>query len=415
MQYNNGTIPMMTVDKTKPKNLARHFNALKDRWLPWIKVNVTHDALHYEVLRAGQWIRCNTQQLPAFTVFAKLTLLLPAPVCAYRIRTFPQHMLSAKELEESIALDYPHWSPWGQDSGYCYSYTAVADDWQVSIWVWDQQYAQNLLQQVPFCTHIIPELAWYAASAPPHPALMVVSEQNGFNYLLLGDAGKIQATARITGQQQAQRCWHGWGMPATRQGWEINQPHDYWSPETVNMQPLPLNHTTPQNNLLRITRIPGVRDWADPGNYQAIFKLLLISLFSWMTVDALVLNQQTRHMQAQLNLIRTSADEVLALREQVETARRLNQQAQQLQQQQRQPEQMLAQLSTRIPNDIYLKNLQMEGDQLDLDGQGKQVARLMVLLEKLPNVAKVMLINDIRRNASTDEELFQIRLILKAL
>ncbi|MEQ1527912.1 MAG: PilN domain-containing protein [Methylococcales bacterium] len=413
MQYNNGIIQMMTVVKNKPTAVANYIDTFKDKWRPWSKAKVIDGNLHYATLKSGQWLACDEDQLPRFTIFAKLALLLPATVCAFRIRTFPLHMVSAKELHEAVALDYVEWSPWRQDSGYCYSYVATADEWQVSIWVWDKQYAQSLMQSMPYCTHIIPELAWYGASAPPQPALMIVAEQSGFNYLFLGESGNIQAAARISEQQQALRYWHGWGVPDLKQGWEINQPHDYWAPETVTMQALPAGHNTPHAKLLRITRVQGVRDWADPRSYQAVITLLLVTLFSWMLVDALVLNHLAKQIQTQLNLVRNSADDVLTLREQVETAQELIQQAVDLRRQQQLPEQVLAQLSMEIPKDIYLKSVLFEGDQLDLEGQGKQVARLMVLLEKLPGVAKVMLINDILRNTDTDEELFQIRVILK--
>ncbi len=406
---------MMTADKTKSTNMAQYFGGFKDRWMPWSKVNIVGDNLHYATIKSGQWFTCDAEQLPTFTLFAKLALLLPASVCAYRIRTFPKHLLNAKELNEAIVLDLAEWSPWGKASGYCYSYTITADEWQVSTWVWDLHYAQQMSQQLPYCTHIIPELAWHAACAPQQPALMVIPEASGFHYLLLGELGKIQANAHINTQQQALRCWHGWGMPNLSLGWEVNQPQDYWRPETINMKALPDNHNKPHANLLRITRVAGIRDWTDPASYQAIFTLLLISLFSWMAIDALVLNYQSQKIQQQLSEIRSSADDALVMREQVEGALETIEQARLLQKQQRRPEQLLAQLSTQIPTDIYLRRVQIEGDQLDLEGQGKQVARLMVLLEKLPDVAKVMLINDIRRNTETDQELFQIRLLLKSL
>lgn len=390
---------------------------LKDHWLPWIKASIQHDKLHYALLQSGQWVNCPAEQLPASSMFAKLTLLLPNHVCAYRVRTFPQHLLTPQELPEAIALDYPNWSPWGQASGYCYRFNANGDDWQVSIWAWDKHFAQNLVAQLPFCTHIIPELAWHAACVPPQPTLLIIAEQPPqpwVTYLLLGDAGTIQASARITEQPQAKRCWHGWGIPTITQGYTINQTDNCWIPDNISVKALPTETARPSADLLRTTRIPGTLDWLSPKSYRQIIILGLILLTSWMVADALVLNYQMQQIR-ELSLLRNSAHDVLKLREQVEASQRFNQQAITLQKQQRLPEELLAQLSTQIPSDIYLKSVRFDGDQLDLEGQGKQVTRLLVILETLPGVSKVMLSNDIRRNPQTDEEMFQIRLILNNL
>ncbi len=406
---------MMTEAKTKPTDLSQYYFALKDRWLPWIKVTLSDDDQeNYAVRRAGQWIDSSANELPALTVFATVVILLPASVCAYRMRHFPKHMVTAKELGEAVALDFPHWSPWGSESNYCFNYEAQENEWVVAIWVWDRHYAQTMQQRIPFCTHIIPELAWYAAIAPQHPALLIAREQNLFNYLLLGEAGKLIATAHISTPQQAKRCWHGWGLPEITQGWEINHPEGYWAPETVTMQALP-NLSVPHDNLLRITRIPEVRDWIDPSNYYVVIRACLLLIFSWMLVDGMILNHQAQKIQEQLNLIQNSANEVLALREQLESSQSFHQHVVNTQRKQLLLERVLAQLSIEIPKDIYLKTVHYEGDELDLEGQGNQVARLMVLLEKLEDVEKVILTNDIRSAGETNEEFFQIRLILKHL
>lgn len=436
---------MTTVGNPKNETIQLQRNTVRDRWLPWIKATVVDDALDYQILRGGNWEACTIEQLKPLKTFAKLTLILPAHVCAYRIRMFPQHLLNAKELSEAVALDFPGWSPWGQQSAYCFSYEAKVDTWQVFVWVWDNQYAQNFQQKLPFCTHIIPELAWFSACVAPHPALLVVAEQPNLpeirigetssaaissegkgaglldapltihNYILLGEAGKIQSIARVTNHQAALRCWHGWGSPNLNEGIAIRNPTGYWHPPSMHMQALTANQNIPRGDLLSVTRLPGLRDWVDPSSYQTHLKYLFIILVSWMLLDAGVLNYQTQQIQQQLTDIRHSADGVLGLQERVEKSQVLTQKIQRLQQQQRIPEHMLAQLSTKIPNDIYVNIVQLEGDQLDLNGQGKQVTRLMVLLEKLFGVERVMLLNDVSRNPQTDEEIFVIRLILKDL
>lgn len=406
----------MTTEDNPKNTLIAQRSAIKDRWLPWICARIIDDNLQYQILQAGSWTSCTIDHIKSRNTLTKLTLILPVEVCAYQIRSFPQHMINAKELQEAIDLDYSTWSPWGKQSGYCYSYQAVGDNWEAAVWVWNAQYAETLKQQLPFCTHIIPELAWYAGSVPPLPALLIVADaQSKLNYILLGEAGKIQAIARLSNQQAALRCWHGWGAPNISQVWEINQPSDFWLPADTKLQTLPASKSVPNANLLTITRLQGVRDWVDPSSYQKHIKYLLFIIFIAIGVDAGVLNYQTDQIQQQLTTAKSSANNVLAIQEHVEKSRQLTQHFPQLQEQQQIPEKILANLSTQIPGDIYINIFQLEGDQLDLNGQGKQVTRLLVLLEKLPGVERVMLLNDITRNMQTDEELFQLRLILKSL
>jgi len=56
--------------------------------------------------------------------------------------------------------------------------------------------------------------------------------------------------------------------------------------------------------------------------------------------------------------------------------------------------------------------VQFKSNWLDIRGKGKDVARLLVLLEQLKTDAKVILLNEIRPDARTGMENVQLRLIL---
>ncbi|MDO9105610.1 MAG: PilN domain-containing protein [Methylovulum sp.] len=395
----------------KLKDLQYRLETAKRRWAPWICVTVREDVLLYRQLQADGWQAIAPVQAAQLTLFAKVVLLMPTRYCSFKACRFPVHLVTEKELPEAVGLDFEKWSPWGKQSSHCFSHHQLGDEWQVNIWVWDTQAATRLQQQVERCTHIIPEPAWLAASVPENPSLLIATEEETVYYALIDAAGWVQKLAQVQNQGQAQRYWHGWGTPPIKHCWITAADAGQWYPEAHAPELIPATAVA-HTRLLNLTRLPGVQDWTDPMSFRGLISVAAVMWLLWMLADFSVLNYQQEQVQQQLQLIRKSANHALALREQVKGGQQLFQQIQGLRYKQQLPEYLIAQLSQKIPNDIWLDALQLQENALDISGRGKQVVHLLPILEQIKGITQVQLLNDVHPDPATGEELFQIRLIL---
>lgn len=397
----------------KLKELRDRLETVKRRWAPWICVSVRQNTLLYQQLQAQGWQTVEPIITSQLTLFAKVILLIPAQYCSFKSCRFPQHLVAEKELQEAVELDLEKWSPWGQQSRHCFSHRLVGEDWLVNIWVWDAQEAACLQQQLDRCTHIMPEPAWLAACAPENPSLLIGAEERITYYALVNAAGWVEKLAQVQNKQQAERYWHGWGTPEIKRCWVTVSAEPQWCPEPHRPELIPPTAFA-HNRLLNPARLPGVQDWTDPMSYRAFIGMVSAAWLLWMVADASVLNYQQDAIQQQLQSIRKSANHALELRGQVKSRQQLFQQIQALRYKQQLPEFLIAQLSEKIPHDIWLDALQLQDNQLDISGRGKQVVRLLPILEQIKGIEQVQLLNDIHPEPGTGEEIFQIRLMLVA-
>lgn len=393
------------------QDLRQKLDQLRRQWASWLCVTVRQDQLHYRQLQAQGWQTLNPAELPALTLFSKVILLIPARHCSYKQCRFPLHLVAEKELREAIELDFEKWSPWGKQSQYFFSHQLVGEEWCVNIWVWDLELATRLKAQVDRCTHIIPELAWIAACTSGNPSLLIVAENQCCHYLLVNAAGWAEKLAQVQNKQQAERYWHGWGMPPINRCWINELTGDQWYPDDCQPELIPQTAVA-HHKLLTLTRLSGVQDWTDPMSYRQFMGVAAVACLLWMTADAAVIQYQQSQIDLQLQSIRSSANDAITLRQQVKDRQQLFQQIQGLRYKQQLPEYLIAELSQKIPKDIWLDIVQLQEDQLDIAGRGKQVVRLLPLLEQIKGIEQVLLLNDVHPDPVSGEEIFQIRLVL---
>jgi hypothetical protein len=392
------------------KSFAAGFSRLKRQWISFTCVRLRHQQLEYYSLEADGWEKLKHPEKKTFNRFSSVILLLPTTYCSFQQRSFPRHLVSETELAEAVELDIQHWSPWSTQSQFFFSYQLSQQTWLANIWVWDRQTASSWRQQLPYCTHIIPELAWYAASLGGTVSLLIHPEVDYHCYALVNAQAWVERLANASTPQQAQRYWHGWGLPAIQRCWTSQVIENSWHPESYPPQLLP-PALVPHPRLLKLTRLPEISDWTNPFSYRRGLTKLLFALVLWMMTDATVLSLQQSDIDSQLQQTRHAANQALQLRQQVKQQQFLFSQLQTLRYQQQLPEYLIAELSSKIPADIWLTSLQLQGDQLDLNGQGQQVVRLLPLLEAIKGVHQVMLLNDVHPDPLNGNELFQIRLV----
>ena len=402
-------------------NVAGHNKNLKERltnfvanWAPFVCIKLKNNTWCYQHLQTEGWRDITEAELPATTMFSKVVLLMPTEECSFKTCYFPQHMVAENELQEAIELDIKQWSIW-EEYSYFFTHQLLDDQWQVKIWLWSPKIFLKYALPLKTITHIIPEPAWYAAClAGDQSSLLIHTNERQTCYALVTATGWIEKTAQIQPHQKAQQerqYWHSWGLVPIEHCWITTDKTELWHPDSVLPQTID-KKAVPHTQLLKKTRLPNVKDWADPTSYRTFFGVILLGLAVWMVADATLLHYQKNQVQEVLKVARESANDVLKLRKQVTERQKSFTQVLALRYKQQLPEHLIAQLTQKIPNDIWLTRLQLEDDQLDITGKGLQVARLLPLLEQIEGIEEVMLLSAITPNAKTKEESFQIRLIL---
>ncbi|WP_082081354.1 PilN domain-containing protein [Methylocucumis oryzae] len=379
---------------------------------PIVCVQQRENQLRYSVLSSSGWQALNELTQAHTGLLAKVILLLPTEYCSFKHCRFPLHLIAENELAEALQLDIAKWSPWGQQSDYVFQAQVQGDDWLVYTWVWDRENAYTLRQQLSYCTHVMPEPAWYAAQLNALPALLIGQSAHAFYYALVTASGWISQFAEVKDASQAQRYWHGWGTPEIKHCWLTQEGLNTWQPEAIDTHPLP-SQGLPHSRVLNRFRLPGIKDWSDPMSYRELLSVLVVTLMLWLLSDAAVLQYRQQQTQTELQTIKQSSEQILTLKQQVKQRRQLFQYVQQLKHQQQSPEYLLAELTDKIPDAIWLESLQFQGDELDLTGRGKKIVALLPTLQQIKGVADVQLLNDIHPDAVTGEEQFQIKLLLQ--
>ncbi len=387
--------------------------------MPVVCVRQDEEGLCYDVLTSVGWQRSAAAALPRATPLASTVLLIPDHDCYFRHRHFPLDMLAAGDLDEAVMLDIEQWSPFIAGKAITRFFLAErrGEAWHVAVWIWVEETAARLLARLPAgvqCTHIMPEMAWHVAQLPcTAPALLIIRSTGYYGYALVSAAGVPCAIAWPRDAVAARRFWRGLGAEAhqVEQAWSYgDEVAAAWRPHGVQATVLPA--VPPRHAILSHARMEGVHDWSDPFTWRRQAAALCALFLIWALADASVLVQRGGQLKRTLIATQKSAHDVLQQRDLVDHLQLRLQRFAALRRAQQRPERLLAALSRSIPDDIWLDVVQVDRAWIDLNGRGKNVVRLIVLLEKMPGVKQAMLLNDIRPDARTGLESFQLRLVL---
>ncbi len=395
--------------------LKQWFGRLLQRWAPLLVVRHHDSTISTELLMLDGYEPVTIDQLPEPTPFSQTVALIDDQYCSFRVCHFPCDMVERTDLDEAIELDVSEWSPFSEN--HILSFVGRdGDQWSAAVWVWTKSVEYELLASMPNgleCTHVLPESAWYVAQVKETvPTFLVCNFTVQPRYFLLSSDALPLASMITNDVSVSKRFWKSLGSVRENIQHVLTvKTTDCWVPESFEVDELEV--LRPRSSLLSRARLQGVKDWADPVSWRKPL-LAVASLFIvWIAMDAAVLQYQTGQLHKQLTEMKGSVSVVLNQRNDVERMNARLQSVQTLRQKQGEALSLLAELSQSIPADIWLDIVQFKSSWLDIRGQGKDVARLLVLLEQLEAVEKVILLNDIRPDARTGIEKVQLRLILK--
>jgi len=387
--------------------------------MPVVCIRQDNKRLCYDVLTPSGWQQSGAEALPRSTPFSSIVLLIPDHDCCFRHRHFPLDMLASGDLDEAVTLDIEQWSPFGAAKAVTRFFLAEkrGDTWHVAVWIWLEETAKQLLAQLPAgmqCTHIMPEMAWHVAQIHATASVLLIARSaDSDGYAMVSTGGVPRAIARPRDDVAARRFWRSLGVGAN----QVDQVYlcgdeamAAWRPEHLKIAALP--SVAPRHGVLNRARMEGVPDWRDPSIWRRPVAALCALLLLWALADAAVLIRRGGQLEQTLAAAQRSAHDVLRQRNHIDRLQLRLRQFSALRRLQQRPERLLAALSRGIPDDIWLDVVQINRRWIDLNGQGKNVARLIVLLEKMAGIKRAMLLNDIRPNARTGLEMFRLRLIL---
>jgi len=406
------------VDKPDEIGVRSGLERWKHRWLSCVQITEVDDTLCYQQLRASGWQSIAPKSLPKPSPLANVVLLIADEHCSFRSLEFPVDMVAAKDLDEAIALDVAGWNPFDDDISLLSFSERIAGHWKVAVWIWSKQEERRLLQRIDqavTCTHVMPVMAWYIAGTQPKSDILLMSmsasEGRGV-FALVSPAGVPRMLASIASESEARRFWRGLGdhQALLKQGILCGDSECEWLSDVLNISKV--KPVFPRFSLLKRASLQSTVNWLDALYWKKPILACLSLLLVWAFADAAVLTHNTERVQNTLNHVKQEALDVLQNRDDVDGMQLRLQKYIDLRAKQYQPEWLLAALSKVIPNNIWLNTMQGLPEWVDIYGQGKDVVRLIVLLEKVDGIQKVMLLNDIQPDARTGLESFQMRLIL---
>ena len=354
------------MDGDRTVRLKQYWQRWKLRWAPVACIRRDEGRLRYDVLTPVGWQQCEAETLPRPTPFSSLALLIPDRDCCFRHRHFPFDMLAVGDIDEAVALDIKQWSPFKADKTISWFFLTERheDTWHVAIWIWPEETASQLLAQLPTgmqCTHMMPEMGWYVAQLRvTAPALLIARSADADGYAMVSVAGVPLAIAWPLDEVAARRFWRGLGAEVHRveQVWLCggDEAAPVWQPKDVNAMTMPA--IAPRHTLLNRARMDGLHDWSDPFTWRRPAVALCALLLVWALADAAVLMKRGRQLEQTLTTVQRSARDVLQQRDRVDYLQLRLQRFSALRQLQQRPERLLAALSRKVPDDIWLDVIQ---------------------------------------------------------
>jgi len=390
--------------------------------MPIISVSVVEERVCFELLTSLGWQPVAADALPETTPFSRHVAVLPDSECSFRSRLIPAELISEKDLDEAIALDIEQWSPFsGLKLGAGLSSVSFVErhqeQWQVAVWIWPTSVEKSLLALLPDgfqVTHILPGMAWLASlSSLDAPSLICHVLDAHHGYALVSSKGVPVSVVWLDNELDDRRFWKAMGtkLNNVKQVLYVGDQTAAWQPDCIPSSQMKMG--VPQYRLLNRSRRLGVRDWADPISWLNPIMTFALLLLVWGVADAAVLIERNSAVASELAEMQQGTQKALSLREKVAVLHQYLQDVQDVHDKQFRVMSLIAELTQRVASDIWIDVLQLEGDKLDIRCQGKDVARLLVELEKIKSVHKVLLVSDIQPNNRTGLEVVQLRLILK--
>ena len=412
----------MTEDKiaaAKPKNTekASFMQAFNSTYL----VKSRNQALEASKLIDSTWQAVATEELLAPVALARIILLIPENEVVFRAQTFSTDLVSENNLEEAIGLNIESWSPYGADCCHMSIITKNQEHWAASVWLWKktaQEWLLNILPEQKY-THIMPEMAWHCACITKKEAtVLIVKSADKLGYAYIAENGLPKQILWPENDQEVSRFWRGIGQA----GEQIKQitlaDKDLLEvalglPE--NIERVVLDKQKARSKWLKRAQCEGVNDWFNPINWVKPVIVILSLAITWAAVDAALIVNKNQQLTELTSQSKQSNHSVIAQQEKIDASLIQLTHFAALKQQQQQAENILAELSQRIPKDIWLESIQLDQHWLDIRGRGKDVIRLLALLETVSNTEDIVLLNDVRPDARTGDEQFQVRIILTDL
>lgn len=378
------------------------------------------DAISIESWDGDVWQPIQAQDPIQIGPFGQAIALVPSEWVLFQHRTFPADVVARNDLNEAILLDLPQWSPWGSGSAYFYLAKRSADLWSVSLWVWDksvfEQKLASLLESGLPLTHVVPEDVFIASGlqSQHYPLVLIHRYQNVHTFFHIEHQDQVLAQAYISTEANAQHFWRGLGAKAdTIKSLLITESVDEqkipWHPP-IELKKVPLR--LPPFSILDRGLLPGVKDWRHPSAWTQAFYGIAALLLVWMLGSLLVVWSKDSQIAANLASATKGAEAVIESRARVDDINAKLQAIAQLHQQQQVPIELLKELSTALPADVWLQTMTFRQDAVEIRGQGKNAATLAGLLENMKYVKRVNYVGDIRPDAQTGQELFALRLQL---
>lgn len=406
----------MTEDKITPR---KKVSALIKRFNLFYLIKERQGTLQATSLVNHQWQPVKLADIPTSSTLARIILLIPNRETVFRQQKFSTDLVTAKNLQEAIDLNIESWSPYSAGCPQLSITTKKNGQWIIATWLWQQTTQDRLVNLLPAQqqTHIMPELAWHCARVTGNqPTLLITQTGQQLTYVYLNEDSLPTYIAQPKNTAEAVRFWRGLSSNTHK----INNLTLSDQNITSTLLGLPtklekvfLKKPVARTRWLKKAQCESVNNWATPRHWLPLLLLLLSLVVIWAVTDALLINQKNRQIAELMHKSKQNYQKVIKQQEKIEKNLSTLTHYADLKQQQQQVEKILAELSTRIPNDIWLDAIQLEGDWLDITGQGKDVIRLLALLETLQNAKDIVLLNDVRTHARTGNERFQIRLVLR--
>jgi len=393
---------------------------LKCRWMPMLRMCYNgSDSFSYQLLSDDGWLNLSQDDVPDMTLFSQYCLLINDLDCIFRFREYPLDMIALGDLDEAIVLDLDQWVPFEEGYHRLSFVERGRDSWQVAIWCWPKHLEKSLLEKLPQhvgCTHVLPEMAWNAACVRDlEPTVLVTSLHGCDGYAFLSAKGVPQDIAYCRDNLEVKRFLRGLGSryEGVKKIFLAPQDETNLLSEVECQRPLPF--LMPRLPMLSRARRKGIKDWTDPMSWKKVMVALVSLVLLWIFADVAELTHQSSMLAGELKRAKVASQQVLDQRNQVRNLHDKLSSFVALKKAQYAPEYLLDQLTLKIPDDIWLNSIRMKDGQVDLSGQGKDVARLIVLMEAIDVVEHASFLSELRPYASSEEglEAFQLRLELK--
>lgn len=403
--------PVMAIHKTGYAWITQSFNA-------FYRIQQRNKTLQASQLINATWQQIPLEDLATVSPLARVVLLIPDNETVFRQQRFATDLVAEKNLAEAISLNIESWSPYGTDCTHLAIYKKQKQHWIVAIWLWRTSTQAHLLKALPeaSCTHIMPELAWHCGRVTTaEPTVLITQIEKKYAYLYLEKEGIPNTLSWADSPASITRFWRSLGADIQKIK-QITLDTPALTHTTIELpieaEKITLEKITPRAKWLKAAQCPGVNDWFNPRNWLKPALAILSLLITWGAVDAILLNQKNQQIENLIKQSKHSNQKVITQQQKIEDSLIILTHYAQLKNQQQQVERILAELSERIPQNIWLDAIQLDQRWLDMRGRGKDVIRLMTKLETLPEAADIILLNDVRPDVRSGDEQFQIRIIL---